>query len=401
MSLLLLAAHVLSMAGFATYSALLAQLRELWQLTNTQAGIVGGLFFGGYIATVSYAAALTDRTDPRRIYAAGSALCVAGCAGFGLFAGGFASAALFHVLIGAGIAATYMPGLRLLSDRITGSGQSRVIAFYTSFFGIGVAFSYALAGLVEPALGWRATFLVSAAGPLAAGLLVFFGVQPLARPPAPRRRFSLGSLFPLAAWRRVLAVRAAAGYTLGYAVHCFELLGSGAWTVAFLVFAASQHAPGASFPWSAAAIASAVSLLAVPASVLGNEAALRIGRRRWILVVMGASGIGGILLGLSAPLAWPLVLALLMLYTVLVMADSAALTAGLVASAPAELRGTAMGLYSLCGFAGGMFGPPVFGLVLDTAGGNTSVAAWGWAYAAIGAGCLAAPLVVRFSSRQA
>ena len=36
-----------------------------------------------------------------------------------------------------------------------------------------------------------------------------------------------------------------------------------------------------------------VNLLAVPASILGNEVALRIGRRRWILLVMAASGSSG------------------------------------------------------------------------------------------------------------
>ncbi|MEW6690178.1 MAG: MFS transporter, partial [Pseudomonadota bacterium] len=50
--------------------------------------------------------------------------------------------------------------------------------------------------------------------------------------------------------------------------------------------------------------------------------------------------------------------------------------------------------YSLAGFAGGMLGPSVFGLALDLAGGKDSMAAWAWAYGAIGAGCLAAPLVV-------
>jgi hypothetical protein len=31
---------------------------------------------------------------------------------------------------GAGLAGTYMPGLRLLADRIGGSRQSRYVAFY-------------------------------------------------------------------------------------------------------------------------------------------------------------------------------------------------------------------------------------------------------------------------------
>jgi MFS family permease len=77
------------------------------------------------------------------------------------------------------------------------------------------------------------------------------------------------------------------------------------------------------------------------------------------------------------------------------MADSGTLTAGLVAAAPAELRGAALGLYSLLGFGGGMLGPIVFGAALDATGGAQSHLAWVAAYAAIGAGCLAAPLVVR------
>jgi len=40
------------MAGFSTYAALLPELRDLWGLSNSQAGVVGGSFFAGYIATV-------------------------------------------------------------------------------------------------------------------------------------------------------------------------------------------------------------------------------------------------------------------------------------------------------------------------------------------------------------
>ncbi|MBC7804343.1 MAG: MFS transporter, partial [Candidatus Parcubacteria bacterium] len=40
-------------------------------------------------------------------------------------------------------------------------------------------------------------------------------------------------------------------------------------------------------------------------------------------------------------------------------------------------------------------GPSLFGLALDLAGGQQSALAWGWGYAAIGAGCLAVPMLVR------
>jgi len=388
------------MLGFATFAALLPELRDLWRLTNTEAGIIGSAFFAGYIATVSYWTALTDRTDGRRIYLAGSLLAAAGGAGFGFAAQGFASAILFQALLGVGVAGTYMPGLRLLSDRVAGPLQSRYISFYTSFFGIGTALSLALAGILAAAHGWRWAFVVSAAGPFCAGLLVFLLIektklQEKAAPP-----FSFSILFPLAAWRRVLADRAAAGFTLGYAVHCIELFGSRGWMVAFLAFSAGLRAPGAGFPWKLAAIAAVVNLAAVPSSILGNEIALRVGRGRWIQIAMFASGAAGIVLALAAPSHWPIVLALLVAYSLFVMADSGTLTAGLVAAVPAELRGAALGLYSLAGFAGGMLGPSLFGAALDFAGGQASAAAWVWSYFAIGAGGLAAPLVARAFGRE-
>ncbi|OLE18152.1 MAG: hypothetical protein AUG50_06915 [Betaproteobacteria bacterium 13_1_20CM_3_63_8] len=393
-ALILLVAHIFSMLGFSTFAALLPELREAWQLSNSQAGVIGGMFFAGYIATVSYWSALTDRVDARKVYFGGSLIAAAASAGFGLAASGFGSAALLQALLGVGIAATYMPGLRLLSDRISGPKQSRYIAFYTSFFGIGTALSLAAAGAIAPVAGWRAAFIVSAVGPLVSGLLVVLFIERLAPHPAEAKAFSWSTLFPLRAWREVLADRAAAGYTLGYAAHCLELFGSRAWMVAFLAFSSRLHAE-ATFPWQLPAIAAVVNLAAVPASIVGNEVALRIGRRRWIVIAMAASGSCGIVLGLAAPWHWAAVLALLTVYSMLVMAESATLTAGLVAAAPGRLRGAAMGLYSLAGFGGGMLGPVLYGAALDAAGGGRTVAAWAIAYAAIGAGCLAAPLVAR------
>ena len=150
------------MLGFSTYAALLPELRDAWSLSNSQAGIVGGMFFAGYAATVSFWTALTDRVDGRWVYLAGSLLAGAASAGFGLAATGFLSAVLFQIVLGIGIAATYMPGLRLLSDRISGPYQSRYISFYTSFFGIGTALSLAAAGWIAAAHGWRAAFVVPA-----------------------------------------------------------------------------------------------------------------------------------------------------------------------------------------------------------------------------------------------
>ena len=290
------------MLGFATFSALLPELRDAWRLSNAEAGLIGSAFFAGYVTTVAFWTALTDRVDGRRVYLTGGVLAATGSLGFGLYAEGLASAIACHLLVGVGVAAMYMPGLRLLSDRVSGPAQSRAVAFYTAFFGIGVALSLALSGYAAGAWGWRSAFFVGAAGPVLAAMLVTLALEPVAPPNAGARAISLGALFPVAAWRRVLALRSAAGYTLGYAVHCVELFGSRAWLVAFLTYASGLGGDAGHFPWSAAAIAAAANVAAVPASIVGNEIALRLGRRRWILLVMAASATTGILLALSAPL---------------------------------------------------------------------------------------------------
>ena len=387
------------MLGFATFSALLPELRDLWRLGNAEAGLIASAFFAGYVATVSYWTALTDRADGRRVYLAGCLLATAGGTGFGLAADGLASGMFFHVLLGAGVAGTYMPGLRLLSDRTGGPSQSRYIAFYTSFFGIGTAISLALAGLLAPAWGWRSAFLVSAAGPLCAGLAVFFLIEKTVTEAKAEKSFSFATLFPVSSWRRVIANRAASGYVLGYVAHCVELFGSRGWMVAFLAYSAGLQVSNPSFPWNFAAIAAVVNLLAVPASIFGNEIALRIGRRQWIQIAMLGSGACGIVLAVSGGLHWSIVVLLLIVYSMLVMAESATLTAGLVAAAPPELRGAALGLYSLAGFTGGMLGPSLFGVALDLGGGKAGSVAWVCAYAAIGAGCIAAPLAIRVFNR--
>jgi hypothetical protein len=48
-----------------------------------------------------------------------------------------------------------------------------------------------------------------------------------------------------------------------------------------------------------------------------------------------------------------------------------------------------------------MLGPVVFGAALDVAGGARSATAWIAGYVAIGAGCLAAPIVARIGARSA
>ncbi len=389
---LLCVAEVLGMTGFSTYPALLAPLREVWGMSGTEAGLIGGVFFAGYMAAVPLLSGLTDRIDARRVYACSTLLSAAGTLGFGLAAEGVWSACLCQAIAGAGLAGTYMPGLKALTDRVDGPLQSRFIAFYTSSFGIGASVSLLLGGWIEARLDWEWAFILCSGGPLLSAALVLYALAPVASAPLPHARRPLFELRP------VLAERATLGYVLGYAAHSWELFGLRAWMVAFIAFAYALS-PGAAIPWAPAAAAAAINLLGIPASILGNEIAGRVGRSRYIVAVMAASAVLACLAGFAGPLAWWLALVLVALHFIAVMADSAALTAGLVASTPPMKRGATLAVYSFFGFGAGFLGPLAFGLVLDLAGGDGTLA-WGLAFASLGVGCTCAPLAAWLTRRK-
>lgn len=374
-------AHVFSMAGFATFPALLPTLLPLWELSNTQAGWISGIFFAGYVTAVPILVTLTDRVDSRRIYLVGVAISAIGLLGFAFTAGGFWSAMIWQAVQGAGIGGTYMTGLRVMTDRVPGTVPSRAIAFYTGAFSVGTALSFVLSGEIANWLGWQTTFALAALGPLVAGAIALLLLG--ARSPDAEHRPDTHLLD----FRPVLRNRQAMAFTLGYFGHSWELFALRGWIVAFLVFAGAQQAGAGLF--SATLIAGAANLLAVPASIIGNEFAERFGRRRTILTVMILTTAAAVATGFSASVSLGAAALFVIIYSGFVMGDSASLTAGAAAAAQPGYRGATLAVHSILGFSGALFGPLAVGLALDLGGGQASALAWIFAFAAMGFGSLA------------
>lgn len=380
-------AETLSMTGTMYFPALLPSFQAEWGLTNTAAGWINGVFFAGYAVTSPILVGLTDRIDARRIYLPSALLAALSLFLFGWLAEGTWTAAALRLLAGIGLAGTYMPGLRALSDNVTGPRQSRYIVFYTASYGIGTALSVYLAGLLETVIGWRLGAEFLALGPLGA-LLIFAALVPPRKPPGSGAglRFSMSDL------KTVLGNRPAVGYMLGYGVHCWELFGYRSWLVAFLVFSLSLQ-QGFTSPLSPQNIAMIILLAGVPASIVGNEGAMAWGRRRAITLFMIGSGLLGCVIGFAAGLDFYLVAALCLLYGMTNLFDSGALTAGVVSESPERQRGLTLAVYSFTGFGMAFLAPLAFGAILDAAG--RGVAAWGLAFAALGLVCLSGALWLR------
>ena len=233
----MLLAQICALLGFACYAVVLTPLQEEWHLNNLQSGLIASAFFFGYMLAVPLATALTDRIDARKVYFCGGALASCGLLGMAFFANGFFTALFWMAMNGAGLAATYMPGLKILSDRIQSGELTRHIAFYTAFFGIGTGLSYLCSGWIYAAFGWHAVFAWIALAPLAAVVIVFFCIPPLvsAQWHGPIN-LRMQDIFPIAKWKLVLQDRNAAGFILGYTAHTLELFASRSWLVAFFGF---------------------------------------------------------------------------------------------------------------------------------------------------------------------
>ena len=182
---------------------------------------------------------------------------------------------------------------------------------------------------------------------------------------------------PLLDFAPVLRNREALGYILGYGAHCFELYGIRTWIVGFWTFVVARHAQHTVL--TPLLVSFGFAVLAMPASILGNEAAIRFGRHYAINVVMIASASVALAIGFNTN-ASPLFLAsLLLLYAVTVPADSGALTAGMSAAAFPAHRGATLALHSTVGFALSAAGAWGVGVTIDAAGGpQTAFRMVGW-----------------------
>ena len=369
--------------------AIMAQhLIPLWGLSGAQAGLMASAYSFGYMLAVPILATLTDRIDARAILLAGSTLSGLATAAFGLLADGLVSAILLWGVAGIGFASAYMPGLKALTDRLTAGESSRVITFYTSSYSFGVGLSFLVAQLVADYIGWRAAFFVTSLGPL--GMIIACLMLAPSKPaPAP------GHLLD---FRPVFRNRAALGYVLGYGAHCFELYGMRTWIVAFWTFVVAQN--GGSALLAPVAVSVLVTLLAMPASILGNEAALRFGRHRAITTVMIASAMLVLTIGLCAGLSPYLLLPLVLMHAVSVNGDSGALTSGMTQSAVAANRGATMALHSTVGFGLSAVGAWAAGIALDAGGGPMSASGWAAAFGLLAVGILLGPLALWWSQRS-
>lgn len=363
-------ALVLTLMGFMAPAAVLGDIIRDWQLSNTQAGWLGGALFGGYILTVPVLTAYTDRVDPKRIYLSCAALGAIGNFGFGLVADDLWSGVAFRLLTGIGLAGTFMPGLKALTDQLTGDrAQQRGATYYTSCFALGSGLSILVAGTAADLLDWRSAFVAAGAGGAVAFLIVAAVLpskpsDPAARPPGAALDF-----------RPVLKDRAVMAYVVASLGVAWEVFSSRVWLVTFFLFLQTRMA-GAETGWSPAVWATVVALVGVPTAMFIGEMSVRYDRRRILIGTAIVSAALCLAIGLTVEGGYTLSLVLCIAFGMFSYGRSSSTTAGTVAVADPKRRGSALAVQAFIGFSGGILGPLAYGIALDAAGGSGTAAAW-------------------------
>ena len=218
---------VTNLAAQMTFAATLHEIAADWVLDASQSGWIGGIYFAGYAIAVPFLASATDRMDGRWLYVGSALLGAAASFAFAAFAHGFVAALVLRFLGGIGLAGVHMPGLNLLMDRVGRPYQGRAAGIYTSSYAAGSAGSFLIAGLVDEAFGWRATFIAAGIGPL----LSICSLPLLPLPSGDRR-----ADHPRPPYRALLRNRALVAYVAAFAGNTWEVFAVRVWFVAYLAW---------------------------------------------------------------------------------------------------------------------------------------------------------------------
>jgi MFS family permease len=172
---------------------------------------------------------------------------------------------------GIALAGMYMPGLRALTDEMTGVRRARAAAWYTGSFTLGSSLSFLLgqAGLLWD---WHSAFLVSGALGIIGVLLAWAALSRINKGPTERPRV-------MPNFRRVFGHRDVLVLIVGYTATIWGTAGLRQWIVVFPAFCVANQSGSATQGWSMLTIGALVGLLGVSAGLCGNELSLRFGLR--------------------------------------------------------------------------------------------------------------------------
>lgn len=338
---LLAGAVLLAMAPWFTTAALVAPLRQQWQLSDSGAAWLTMAAQLGFVAgaVASALVNLADLVAPRLLILAGG-LAAAGANAALAACHGFAAAWPWRFLTGACLALVYPPALKLMATWFR-SGRGVALGVMVGALTVGAALPHLVQAV--GGAGWRSvvllTSLLTAAGAIWGGWAGAEGPFPFAR-----------AHFDVAEIGKVFADRGMRLAIGGYLGHMWELIAMWSWIGVFLAaaFARSGHGPAA---------AALTTFLVIAAGGIGcwygGRWSDRGGRESAAAAAMAFSGGCALLLGwlpVTGRASLALVVGVALVWGFWVVADSAQFSALVTELCDPRYAGTALTVQLGSGF---------------------------------------------------
>ena len=173
----LILGYVVNVMDRGVLALLLESIRHEFTLKDWQIGLLSGLPFAFFYATLGVPiAALADRSIRKNVLAACCALWSAATAACGM-ASNFVLLIGARALTGVGEAGGTPPSHSLISDYFKRSSRATALSFYALGVPLGTMLGNFLGGWGNDHVGWRMTFILVGAPGLVVGLLIWATVR--------------------------------------------------------------------------------------------------------------------------------------------------------------------------------------------------------------------------------
>ncbi|HUL49732.1 MAG TPA: MFS transporter [Gemmatimonadales bacterium] len=342
---LLAAAELLAMSPWFSASAVAPALVQHWHLGPRESASLTisvqlGFVFGALVSAIF---TLSDLWSPTRLVA----VCawIAGAATLGvILAPGPETAIALRAVTGAALAGVYPPGMKIAAQWFR-EMRGRAIGILVGALTVGSASPHLVRAFVHGS-EWQSVLATAAFAAFAGGVLVLLLPRegPYSTPSPP---FSWAAVPQLVRDRAVLLANC------GYLGHMWELYAMWTWIAVFIAESevarkgGRDAAAAGGFP---ATLAFAVIAAGAVGCWLAGKWADQWGRTRVTSVAMALSGSCAIGSGLVFGKPVAILSAVLLIWGVAVVADSAQFSAAVSELAPREYVGTALTLQTCLGF---------------------------------------------------